>query len=68
VSTHELADASTGDDVLLLTGHTVAFGPPSEVLTPEVLAAAYGGRVLQLPDGTVLLDDGVHHHEHHTRG
>jgi manganese transport system ATP-binding protein len=65
VTTHELTDAATGDDVLLLAGRAVAFGPPRAVLVPEVLAQAYGGRVLELQDGTILLDDPAHHHEHH---
>jgi len=65
VSTHELAEAAQGDDVLLLAGRPVAFGPPGEVLIPDVLAEAYGGRVLRLDDGSFLLDDGAHHHEHH---
>jgi ABC-type Mn2+/Zn2+ transport system ATPase subunit len=65
VSTHELTDAATGDDVLLLAGRAVAFGPPGEVLVPDVLAQAYGGRVLELHDGTILLDDPAHHHDHH---
>ncbi len=65
ISTHELAEARLGDDVLLLAGRAVAFGPPSAVLVPDVLAEAYGGRVLRLDDGTLLLDDGAHHHDHH---
>lgn len=65
ISTHELAEAKGGDDVLLLSGRAVAFGPPHDVLVPDVLAEAYGGRVLRLDDGTLLLDDGAHHHEHH---
>lgn len=65
ISTHELTEAATGDDVLLLAGEAVAFGPPGAVLVPAVLERAYGGRVLRLADGSLLLDDGAHHHEHH---
>ena len=64
VSTHELTDAAGGDDVLILQGRAVAFGPPKQVLIPSVLADAYGGRVLHIDEMTMLLDDGPHHHDH----
>jgi hypothetical protein len=41
----------------------VAAGPPAEALVPERLAAAYGGHVHLLDDGTVVLDE-PHHHDH----
>lgn len=62
VTTHELSEAAMGDSVLVLRNKPVAFGPPSEVLVPEVLAEAYGARVLRLDSGAMLLDDGPHHH------
>jgi ABC-type Mn2+/Zn2+ transport system ATPase subunit len=52
------------DIVLLLANRLVACGPPDEVLVEERLSAAYGGRVLRLPDGLVVVDDP--HHTPHT--
>ena len=49
VVTHDLSLAAAHCDALLLlsaTGAPVAQGPPSAVLTPEALSAAYGARVL----------------------
>lgn len=63
ISTHDLADAAACDRVLLVAGHQVAFGTPAEVLVEEHLAVAFGGRVLQAIDGSVVLDDPHHHHE-----
>jgi ABC-type Mn2+/Zn2+ transport system ATPase subunit len=63
VTTHNLAEASTADRMLLLAGRIVAAGTPREVLTREHLQEAYGGRVLTLDEGTVLLDDPHHHAE-----
>jgi manganese transport system ATP-binding protein len=61
VSTHDLADAAAADHLLLLAGRVVASGPPSEVLTPEHLAAAYGGHLLRVGEQTLILDDHPHH-------
>jgi ABC-type cobalamin/Fe3+-siderophores transport system ATPase subunit len=42
-STHELAEAATADQVVLLVdGAQRATGRPADVLSPAVLAAAYG--------------------------
>ncbi|CAN5717383.1 iron/manganese ABC transporter ATP-binding protein SitB [soil metagenome] len=60
-STHDLGEASSADHLLLLAGHLVAAGPPAAVLTSEHLSKAYGGRLVRLADGAVLLDDGAHH-------
>jgi manganese transport system ATP-binding protein len=59
VTTHDLADASKADHVLLLAGRVVAAGPPEEVLVPEKLAEAYRAHVLDA-DGRLLLDDAAH--------
>ena len=67
MTTHDLAEASATDNVLLLAGRVVAAGPPDEVLTTDNLTAAYGGRILRLSDGMVLIDDPHHHapgHDH----
>ncbi len=67
VATHDLDEAARADHVVLVDGRVIASGPPAEALTPEHLRAAYGGRVLELGDDVVAIDDGVHHddHEHH---
>ncbi|MEZ5217605.1 MAG: metal ABC transporter ATP-binding protein [Ilumatobacteraceae bacterium] len=65
VSTHELADAWRADQVVLVAERRVRCGPPAEVLTDEVLAEAYGARVVHLADGGVLVDDPHHHDAHH---
>lgn len=64
VATHDLADAAHADHVVLLSGRVVASGPPDQVLTAEHLREAYGGRVLDFGDGSVAIDDGVHHDDH----
>lgn len=48
VVTHDInLAAEFSDQVLLMkNGHTVAFGPPSEVLTPELLRKVFGVRIL----------------------
>jgi len=51
--------------VLLLAGRVVAQGRPRDVLTSAHLAEAYGGRLLRLPDGAVLIDDPHHHADGH---
>jgi hypothetical protein len=40
----------------------VAYGPSNLVLDADVLARAYGGHLLVLEGGTVILDD-AHHHD-----
>jgi manganese transport system ATP-binding protein len=69
-STHHLAEARRADRVVLLAGRVVAAGAPADVLRPDLLASAFGGRVLRLGAGAVLVDDhghGVHdgtEHDH----
>lgn len=65
VSTHDLDDARRADLVMLLANRVVAFGPPDEVLVDGPLRAAYGGRVLRVPEGVIVMDDP--HHDHHER-
>lgn len=61
VSTHDLGDAQASDHLLLLAGRLVAEGSPAAVLTEANLADAYGGHVLRLGGGTLILDDHAHH-------
>jgi ABC-type Mn2+/Zn2+ transport system ATPase subunit len=65
MTTHDLSEAAGTDHVLLLAGRVVAEGRPAEVLTAANLAEAYGGRLLRLPDGAVLVDDPHHHADGH---
>jgi ABC-type Mn2+/Zn2+ transport system ATPase subunit len=62
-STHHLEEARRAERVVLLAGEIVAEGPPSDVLRADLLAHAFGGRVIRLDHSAVLLDDhghGVH--------
>jgi ABC-type Mn2+/Zn2+ transport system ATPase subunit len=62
-STHHLEEARRAEEVVLLAGEVVAAGPPSDVLRADLLALAFGGRVLRIDDRTMILDDhghGVH--------
>lgn len=61
VATHDLDEASRADRVVMLNGTVVAAGSPAEVLQPKFLRQAYRGRVLELGDGSVAVDDGHHH-------
>lgn len=63
VTTHNLDEARSCDQVLLLDRSPVACGPPDEVLRAEHLRTAFGGRFADV-GGTLLLDDPHHHHEH----
>src|SRR5262245_64845046 len=65
VSTHDLDDARRADLVLLLANRVVACGPPDDVLCDGPLTAAYGGRVLRVPEGVVVMDDPCHGHGDH---
>ena len=57
VATHDLDDARRCDRVVLLATELVAEGTPDEVLVEANLTRAFGGRVLRLPDGQLLVDD-----------
>jgi ABC-type Mn2+/Zn2+ transport system ATPase subunit len=64
MATHDLDQARAWDRVLCLNRRQIAFGPPDDVLTREVLESTYGGAVVTLPErgeGAVLP---AHHHEH----
>jgi ABC-type Mn2+/Zn2+ transport system ATPase subunit len=51
ISTHEIDQARRWDLVLCLNRGQIAFGPPEEVLTREVLERTYGAQVVELPGG-----------------
>jgi ABC-type Mn2+/Zn2+ transport system ATPase subunit len=50
VATHDLEQARAWDRVLCLNRGVVAFGPPAETLTPEVLARTYGADLVLIGD------------------
>jgi ABC-type Mn2+/Zn2+ transport system ATPase subunit len=66
IATHDLAQARAWDLVLCLNRRQIAFGPPAEVLTREVLEATYGAALVELPgpDGPRLAVLPPHHHDH----
>lgn len=63
-STHHLDEARRADRVILLAGQVVADGPPEEALRAELLAAAFGGRLLRIGGDAVLVDDHGHGDRH----
>ncbi len=60
-STHHLGEARRADRVLLLAGCVLADGTPDEVLVPDLLAEAFGGRMIA---GTAMVIDEHHHDDH----
>ncbi len=67
IATHDVAQCQPWDAVLCLNGEQVAFGPPAETLTPEVLEQTYGGGLLRLDgpgDGLAVIADHHHGHDH----
>jgi len=59
-TTHHLGEARRADRVLLLAGCVLADGSPEEVLVPELLAEAFGGRMVA---GEAVVVDEHHHHD-----
>jgi ABC-type Mn2+/Zn2+ transport system ATPase subunit len=68
LSTHHLGEARRTDRVLLLAGCILADGPPADVLSPALLAEAFGNRMVPAGDGAnsvLVIDDHGHaDHEH----
>jgi manganese/iron transport system ATP-binding protein/manganese/zinc/iron transport system ATP- binding protein len=62
VATHDVEQARAWDTVLCLNRRQVAFGPPAEVLTSEILQATYGAELVVLGGGRRAV--AVEHHEH----
>lgn len=59
VTTHDLAEASRADHVILLSGRVVTQGPPASVLTAEPLSEAYRAKIVEV-DGRLVFDDPAH--------
>jgi ABC-type Mn2+/Zn2+ transport system ATPase subunit len=62
VATHDVDQAREWERVLCLNRRQVAFGPPDETLTREVLEATYGAELVELPGERCVLPP--HHHDH----
>jgi ABC-type Mn2+/Zn2+ transport system ATPase subunit len=61
VATHDLESASRDFDlVICLNRRLIAFGPPAETCTEEVLAETFAGRIVRV--GDLLVDTEHHHH------
>ena len=61
-STHHLEEAQRASRVMLLAGCVIADGEAADVLVPEKLALAFGGRLLRVGGDAVLVDDHGHGH------
>jgi len=61
VSTHDIDQAGRFDLVLCLNREGIAFGPPEQALSSDVLQRTYGGELIVLPGGerAVVVQ---HHH------
>lgn len=62
ISTHDVEQARRWDRVLCLNGRQIAFGPPAEALTTEVLQETYGAELVMLEGSRRAV--AVHHHDH----
>ena len=62
LTTHDMADAWTADQVVLLAGRVITCGSPREVLQSAHLIEAYGTALLNVDGSHFLLDDP--HHDH----
>jgi manganese/iron transport system ATP-binding protein len=58
ISTHDLnLAAERFKKVLLLNRRLISYGTPEEVFTPATLSQAFGGKILFLPGGGVVVDE-----------
>jgi manganese/iron transport system ATP-binding protein/manganese/zinc/iron transport system ATP- binding protein len=62
VATHDVEQARRWDRVVCLKGAQVAFGPPAETLTTDVLRRTYGAELVVLTGGERAV--AVEHHAH----
>ena len=68
LSTHHLGEARHTDRVLLLAGCVMADGTPDDVLKPQLLAEAFGNRMVRTDAGAVVIDDHGHDEADHDHG
>lgn len=52
IATHDVEQARRWDRVLCLNGGQIAYGPPAETLTPDVLQRTYGHDLIMIGDGS----------------
>ncbi len=64
IATHDVEQARISDRVLCLNRRQVAFGPPQETLTTDVLERTYGAAIVALPaaEGEARAIVPPHHH------
>lgn len=62
IATHDIDQARRADAVLCLNRRQIAFGPPSEALSVEVLQRTYGDEMIVIAPGVQAV--AVEHHEH----
>jgi manganese/iron transport system ATP-binding protein/manganese/zinc/iron transport system ATP- binding protein len=62
MATHDIQLARNLDTVLCLNGRQVAWGPPADTLTSEVLERTYGDELVVLESGERMV--AVQHHAH----
>ena len=63
IAIHDIDQARRWDQVLCLNRRQIAFGPPLQTLTREVLEQTYGGSIVALPgDGEEIGILPAHHH------
>lgn len=62
VSTHDIEQARDFDLVICLNGRQIAYGPPAEVLSSEILQRTYGGELIVLEGGEQAVVIQHHHH------
>ena len=64
IATHDLEQARRWDSVLCVNRRQIAVGPPEQTLDREVLEAAYGGAIVEIPGGGGRAILPPHHHHH----
>jgi ABC-type Mn2+/Zn2+ transport system ATPase subunit len=62
VTTHAIEQSERYDRVLCLNRRQIAFGPPPQILTRDVLEATYGGSIVTLPGEDRQAIVPPHHH------
>jgi len=70
-ATHDIGEALTCDQSLLLAGRVLAAGAPRDVLTPDRLLDAFGIALQAFPHGDhtdVVAPELPHHHHDHAHG
>ena len=62
VATHDVGQARRFDRVLCLARRQIAYGPPAEVLTTDVVRETYGAELIVLGNGGSAVCVDHHHH------